>query len=119
TYTPTRRPSMSETDAKAPGKIGWIDLTVPNATEVRDFYQEVAGWTAQALSMGDYDDYCMNPPGADGAVCGICHARGANAGQPAVWMPYINVADLEASVTRCRERGGRLVGDIRSMGAAG
>ena len=27
---------MADSDAKAPGKIGWIDLTVPNATEVRD-----------------------------------------------------------------------------------
>jgi predicted enzyme related to lactoylglutathione lyase len=31
-------------DAKpGPGQIGWIDLTVPDAEAVRDFYQDVTG----------------------------------------------------------------------------
>ena len=53
---------MAETTPSA-GRIGWIDLTVPDAVAIRDFYREVAGWTASAVNMGGYDDYCMNPPG--------------------------------------------------------
>ena len=26
------------------GRIGWIDVTVPNAEDVRDFYARVPGW---------------------------------------------------------------------------
>ena len=58
-----------------PGRIGWVDLTVADAPTVRDFYAAVAGWTPQALSMGDYDDYVMLAP--DGTPhAGVCHARG-------------------------------------------
>jgi predicted enzyme related to lactoylglutathione lyase len=37
--------------APAIGQIGWVDLTVPNATTVRDFYQHVTGWTPTAFCV--------------------------------------------------------------------
>jgi predicted enzyme related to lactoylglutathione lyase len=101
------------------GQVGWIDLTVPDAEAVRDFYQHVTGWTAAAVEMGDYQDYCMIPPGAEQPVAGICHARGANAGIPPVWMIYITVADLEESIRRCLDRGGKLRTEPRTIGSHG
>lgn len=64
------------------GKIGWNDLTVPDAGAVRDFYQHVTGWVPSPAGMGDYEDYCMTPSGAEQPVAGICHARGHNADLP-------------------------------------
>ena len=90
------------------GRIEWMDLTVPDAETVRDFYQHAVGWEASPVSMGEYNDYSMNPAGQDAPVAGICHAQGVNAGMPAQWMIYITVPDLEASVKRCLERGGSL-----------
>ena len=58
------------------GSVGWIDLTVPDAAAVRDFYQAVVGWTVSPVKMGDYDDFCMNPPSTGQPVAGVCHARG-------------------------------------------
>jgi len=29
------------------GRIGWLDLTVPDAPEVRDFYRQVVGWSVE------------------------------------------------------------------------
>jgi predicted enzyme related to lactoylglutathione lyase len=101
----------------AVGQIGWVDLTVPDAGAVRDFYAHVTGWTATGVSMGDYEDYCMNPPGAETPVAGICHARGGNTGLPRVWMIYIVVADLEESVRRCLERGGKVLSPERKAGS--
>ena len=57
------------------GSIGWIDLTVPNADEVRDFYAQVTGWQPEALDMGGYSDYVMKTPDGEGKA-GVCHARG-------------------------------------------
>jgi hypothetical protein len=94
--------------APAIGQIGWIDLTVPNAESVRAFYERVAGWTASPVGMGDHNDYCMLPAGADKPVGGICHALGANAAMPPVWMVYITVADLEESMRRCAANGGKI-----------
>ena len=109
---------MAETTPSA-GRIGWIDLTVPDAVAIRDFYREVAGWTASAVNMGGYDDYCMNPAGAEQPVAGICHARGSNTGLPPVWLIYITVADLEESIRRTVERGGKVRRPPEDMGSMG
>jgi len=59
--------------------------------------------------MGNYDDYCMNLPGTDQAVAGVCHARGVNANLPAQWMISIPVKDLEASARKVEELGGKIL----------
>jgi predicted enzyme related to lactoylglutathione lyase len=105
---------MSQTPPKV-GTIGWTDLTVPDAVAVSDFYAKVAGWTATPMSMGDYDDFVMMTPGGE-AVGGVCHARGRNAALPPVWMVYITVADLDASLAACTAGGGRIVAEPRSGG---
>lgn len=97
------------------GEITWTDLTVPDAPKIRDFYQAVVGWTATPVEMGGYDDFCMNVPESGRTVAGICHARGANAGLPAQWLLYFNVADLEASLGTCIAQGGKALTEIRTM----
>lgn len=106
---------MSNTPKPPVGSISWCDLTVPDAGKVRDFYSAVVGWTAAPLSMGDYEDYCMNRPGSDETVAGICHARGVNAKIPPQWMMYITVADVEASARRCVELGGKVLDGPRPL----
>jgi uncharacterized protein len=101
------------------GSIGWIDLTVPDASGLRDFYAAVTGWKATEVPMGDYADYCMNPPGEEKPAAGICHARGDNAGLPPQWLIYITVANLDESVQRCRELGGTILTGPKSMGSYG
>ena len=96
----------------APGTIGWMDLTVADADGVRDFYREVAGWEPAPVEMGGYSDWMMGPPGAD-PVAGVCNARGGNAGLPPVWLIYITVADLDASLEACIARGGEVLADPR------
>ena len=101
---------------KAIGAIGWIDLTVGNAEEVRAFYQEVIGWKSSEVDMGNYKDYCMIGPEDETIYTGICHARGKNEGMPAQWLIYINVANLDASLEKCIAKGGKTISPIRLMG---
>ena len=101
-------------DTPPPGTIAWHDLTVADAPALRDFYQAVAGWTPEAVPMGDYSDFVMRAGGED--VAGVCHARGSNAGLPAQWLLYITVADLDHSVAECQRLGGRTLTPIRSYG---
>jgi predicted enzyme related to lactoylglutathione lyase len=98
------------------GTIGWIDLTVENAGEIRDFYRSVAGWSVEEVQMDGYQDYCMSPPGGEGPVAGICHARGGNSGLPPGWLIYITVEDLEQSVARCLSLGGEVRVQPKSAG---
>ncbi len=110
---------MSEQPKGKIGSIGWVDLTVENATGLRDFYREVVGWGATGVEMGGYSDFCMNEPQTDNSVAGICHARGLNAEVPPVWLIYITVADLDTSMTRCVELGGQIIAGPRVMGTQG
>ena len=103
---------MSE---KEIGRIGWVDLTVPNADEIRDFYEEVVGWKHSEVPMGEYSDFNMSSPDTNEPKAGVCHARGMNAGLPAQWMIYITVANLDRSMENCRSRGGKVILGPREM----
>lgn len=99
------------------GAIEWHDLTVDNASEVKDFYTQVVGWQSSAASMGDYDDYNITLPESGETVAGVCHARGSNSTLPAQWLIYVRVADVTASAQQCLELGGEVLDGPRKMGA--
>lgn len=104
--------NVTSEGAPSVGHIAWLDLTVPNAEAICDFYREVVGWSAEELPMQDADksyvDY--NMVGGDGQpAAGICHARGANADLPPNWLIYLPVGDLDESLRRVSEEGGKVV----------
>jgi predicted enzyme related to lactoylglutathione lyase len=96
------------------GTIGWCDLTVAGAEQVRDFYANVIGWTPQECEMGGYSDYNMCSDGEP--VAGVCHSRGANTGIPPVWMIYFTVANLDQSIAACEGGGGKVIFGPKEMG---
>lgn len=109
-------PITSAMETPRPGTISWTDLTVPNATAVRDFYAAVAGWSVMPIDMEGYEDFCMMPPGSDQPAAGICHARGPNADLPPQWLIYITVPDVPASVRLFVENGGKVIREPKEMG---
>ncbi|HQS05440.1 MAG: hypothetical protein B7X86_13050 [Sphingobacteriales bacterium 17-39-43] len=98
------------------GKIMWHDLTVDDAVQISDFYQQVTGWEKEGLSMGEYEDFLIKSPGDDEVVAGICHARGVNKDIPAQWLMYILVENLDESLETCKKLGGKVLGNKRKMG---
>ena len=105
---------MSEKKKQPIGSIGWRDLTVENADEVRDFYAAVTGWSVHETDMGGYADYTMM--GEDGEPAGgVCHARGSNADMPPQWLMYVVVANLETSLSETTKRGGEIVVPARGL----
>ncbi len=92
-----------------PGAVAWVDLTVPEAARVRDFYLEVVGWEPSPVDMGGYEDYTMTLPGTDVAAAGVCHARGGNADLPPQWLIYVVVPDLAASAAGAERLGGAVL----------
>jgi predicted enzyme related to lactoylglutathione lyase len=95
------------------GEMAWLDLTVDNATEVKNFYQRVIGWQVENVAMGDYNDYVMKSPDSGEAVSGICHAKVVNASMPATWLPYFLVKDINDAVANVIELGGELLTEIK------
>ena len=89
--------------------IAWLDITVPDAAPVRDFYAGVLGWEPEAVDMGGYADFNMVDPATGTPTAGVCHARGPNEGIPPVWIVYFVVEDLDASLAECAAKGGEVV----------
>lgn len=105
---------MSENQSNI-GKILWQDLTVENASQIKDFYTEVVGWKSEAVSMGNYDDYSVLTPADDKTIGGICHATGVNKNIPAQWLLYVQVASVEKSIETCVSLGGKVLDGPRLM----
>lgn len=99
------------------GKVMWMDLTVEHAAIVSDFYKSVVGWEKEPLDMGGYADYVMKV-GEEG-VSGVCHARGGNAYLPPQWLLYVMVENLDESLEKCKNLGGKVIGEKRKMGEQG
>ncbi len=106
---------MAELGRSRIGTIGWMDITVADASGLRDFYTAVVGWSPTDVSMGEYNDYSMEAPGTGDATAGVCHARGANADLPSQWLIYIIVADVDKSAASCIANGGTLVTAPRGL----
>lgn len=109
---------MSEKNSET-GSIGWIDLAIDNAEELKIFYSEVTGWKPENVPMGNYNDFNMLSPSTGVPVAGICHKRGSNSEIPPQWMIYIVVDKIEDKMKRCRDLGGKVLLDIREMGDYG
>lgn len=107
---------MTNEPKTVPGTIVWVDLTVPEAEKVRDFYANVVGWKSQPISMGKYDDFAMSPPGGGDATAGVCHAKGTNDDLPAQWLIYVSVTDIDRSMAACTESGGEIVAGPKNYG---
>mgnify|MGYP006100783537 CR=1 FL=1 len=115
--------------SKQLGEMAWMDLSVPNAEQVKRFYQQVLGWQSEGVNMRcdgqTYADFVMSTEenettvetSSGSFVTGICHAKGANADMPAVWLPYFLVADIERAVSAVQAEGGELVTKIKSLGS--
>ena len=103
------------------GIVGWFDLTVDDAEQVSQFYEQVVGWKKTGLPMndGEYEDFCMLPAEGKDPIGGICHKRGDNREFPSQWLIYINVEDLNKSMETCQGLGGKVVYGPRSMGSYG
>lgn len=97
------------------GKIGWIDISVDDATGLRDFYRQVVGWKVSDVSMGEYSDYSMLMPDTGEAVTGICHARGSNAALQGGWLIYIVVENVQKSAAVCKSEGGKVIIEPRAL----
>ncbi|GMV24124.1 MAG: hypothetical protein AMXMBFR58_01550 [Phycisphaerae bacterium] len=99
------------------GSIVWQDLTVADASAVRDFYARVVGWLSTDHDMVGYSDFNMHDSEGK-VVAGVCHARDTNANVPPQWLVYVKVDDADAAADRAISAGGQVVDGPRSMGTS-
>jgi predicted enzyme related to lactoylglutathione lyase len=45
---------MADIKKPVPGSVVWVDLTVPDAEKVKDFYKEAVNWNSNAFNMEEF-----------------------------------------------------------------
>ena len=110
--------TQQQADGPVIGQVEWLDLTVNDATRVKNFYSKVVGWKSSDVDMGSYSDYSIETPADRNTVAGICHARGQNANIPSQWLVYVRVASVSESAEECKRLGGEVLDGPRRMGGS-
>jgi uncharacterized protein len=88
----------------APGDFCWEELATPDPEGAARFYGDLFGWSIEAVSMG-LPYWLARHGGIE--VAGIMEQPDP-AHQPA-WLPYLAVADVDASADRAVALGGTLL----------
>lgn len=91
----------------AEGHVCWAELITDNVEAMRTFYSRVVGWTFHTQDMGDAGTYHVAQRGE--AADGGFHQTPPPAQASACWIPYISVADVDASSARAQELGANLI----------
>ncbi len=86
-----------------PGIIPWNELITSDKAASVAFYSSLFGWTTDEMEMPNGDTYtlfkkgermvagCVTPPGSENV--------------PTMWLSYVNVDDIDASIAKAKELG--------------
>lgn len=92
-----------------PGTIPWSEITTNDKAGCVAFYSELFGWSTEDMEMPGGNTYTMFKQG-DRPVAG-CVVPPGDPAPPPMWMTYINVEDVSASVAKAKELGGNILMD--------
>jgi predicted enzyme related to lactoylglutathione lyase len=95
------RPDPAETPV---GSWYWNELLTSDAQKALAFYAQVFGYTHEAMDMGQPVPYIVLNAGGKPRG-GIYQAP---QGAPTQWLPYVRVADCDATADRATQLGARL-----------
>ena len=97
-----------------PGKFVWFEHISRDAKRAQAFYGEVLGWKIDTHPMGDFTYEMIKTP--EGTIGGYAAPQGD---EPAHWISYVSVDDVDATATQITAAGGKLLGapfDIPTIG---
>lgn len=101
---------MSEESKKEdmqPGAMPWTELVTNDKAASIKFYTELFGWTTEEMPLPGGKVYTTFNLG-DRPVAG-CVVPPEDSGALPMWLSYINVADLDASMEKSFDLGGRIL----------
>ncbi|GAA1957978.1 VOC family protein [Kitasatospora viridis] len=98
------------------GTLCWTELHTTNPEAAKPFYRTVFEWLEQDVPFGDFTYTVVSPTGGgtDASQGGIATLldtdRAAHMGS--YWLPYFEVAQVDATVAQALELGGTARGEV-------
>jgi predicted enzyme related to lactoylglutathione lyase len=93
-----------ELDPVPVGHWYWNELSTSDASKALAFYESVFGYTHDAMDMGPQGNYYMLKQGE--RMCGGL-MKSPMPEMPAMWLPYVLVANCDASLTKALKLGAK------------
>ncbi len=90
------------------GMVSWTELTTTDPEAAKAFYGEVFGWRFQDSDMGEDGIYSVIQVGEQ-QIGGIMATPALAQGHPPTWSSYVTVDDLEATLAKATNAGGRIL----------
>jgi predicted enzyme related to lactoylglutathione lyase len=104
--------------ANASGRFVWHDLMTSDTDGAKKFYSEVAGWGTQAWEgQGDYTLWTNDGVPFGGMVALNEEMRKDNV--PPHWLPSVGVDNVDESVAKATELGGKVIAPPMDIPGAG
>jgi len=88
-----------------PNTLCWSELTTKDPKAAEQFYTQMFGWTPQhhaPSAVMDYTEFSVNGQPSVGMMA---MPKEMPAHVPSYWMPYFQVADLDASTAKAKSLG--------------
>lgn len=98
---PAQKPASSE--ACLPSPVHWNELQTTDAKAAKDFYTKLFGWKTEPFGEGmDYTILLSEGKGFGGIM------QVPKPGMPAMWLGYIVVKNVDATVAKLTALGGKV-----------
>jgi predicted enzyme related to lactoylglutathione lyase len=101
---PHGKPSRKKANTPKPGDFCWNELVTTNVPAAKKFYTTLLGWKTKPFDQGMVD-YTIIQKGENG-MGGIMKCP--TPGNPAQWIPYMLVADVDATVKKAAKLRGKV-----------
>jgi predicted enzyme related to lactoylglutathione lyase len=111
---------MGKRESYEPGTFCWVDLATTDPAGAKAFYTGLFGWEAEDVPAGEAGTYTLLRLDGD-EVCGLygMDAGRREGGVPPHWLSHVSVEDADAVVSRARELGGTVHGEVSDVGEYG
>jgi predicted enzyme related to lactoylglutathione lyase len=94
------------TQGKMPGAFCWSELSTGDTATAGKFYSQLFDWSMKTdASATPYTEFQIGGK----SVAGMMELTPRHGDIPPNWLPYVTVADCEASAARVTELGGKVV----------
>jgi predicted enzyme related to lactoylglutathione lyase len=92
---------------REPNSVLWVELATRDLARAESFYRDILGWTSEAFpGMPNYR--VLSAGGCDAGFGGMMEMDEQWTGIPSHWSIYLHVVDVDATVVRATELGGKI-----------
>lgn len=92
---------------QTPGAFSWCELLTSDAGSAKAFYTNLFGWGTREMPMpeGNYTSFQVG----ETAVGGLMKMSPAAAGMPPMWGVYVTVSNVDETIARVKQLGGKVL----------